>query len=98
MSELSPVVIQLLKGPLYRDTHEALWAPLLKQRSQIADYVAVMGLRVDIDETDGHAFLRSRDDEEAAELPRLVVRHKLPYHVSLLLALLQWPASSRSTQ
>lgn len=89
MSDLSPIVVQLLKGPVYRDTHEPLWAPLLKQRAQVSDFVAVLGLRVEVDESDGYAYLRSRDDDVASELPRLVKRHKLSYHVSLLLALLR---------
>jgi Domain of unknown function (DUF4194) len=89
VSDLSPVVIQILKGPVYRDTHEVVWSALLKQRAQVSDFVAVLGLRVEIDESDGYAYLRSRDDDAAAELPRLVSRHKLPYHVSLLLALLR---------
>ncbi len=90
MSELSPVVIQLLKGPIYRDTHDALWDPLLKQRTQIADYVAVLGLRVEVSDTDGFAYLTSLpDDVDTVALPRLIKRHKLPFHASMLLALLR---------
>ncbi len=90
MSELSPVVIQLFRGPVYRDAHEALWEPLLKQRAQIADYVAVLGLRVEVDETHGYAYLASLPEtDETAALPRLIKRHKLPFHTSLLLALLR---------
>jgi hypothetical protein len=90
MSELSPVVIQLFKGPVYRDAHEALWEPLLKQRAQVADYVAVLGLRVEVDETNGYAYLSSLpDNDDAPQLPRLIKRHKLPFHTSLLLALLR---------
>ncbi len=90
MSELSPVVIQLFKGPVYRDTHEAQWEALLKQRAQTADYVAVLGLRVEVDETNGYAYLASLpDNDETAALPRLIKRHKLPFHTSLLLALLR---------
>lgn len=90
MSELSPVVIQLFRGPVYRDAHEAQWEPLLKQRAQVADYVAVLGLRVEVDETNGYAYLASLpDSDETTALPRLVKRHKLPFHTSLLLALLR---------
>lgn len=90
MSELSPLVIQLLKGPLYRDTHDTLWEPLLRERAQVADYVAVLGLRVEVDETDGFAYLASLpDDTDTPTLPRLIKRHKLPFHTSMLLALLR---------
>lgn len=89
-TELSLVLIQLFKGPVYRDAHERLWEPLLKQRAPIADHVGVLGLRVEIDETDGYAFLRSLPDIDDAEgFPRLINRHTLSYHVSLLLALLR---------
>lgn len=43
-SDLSLVVIQLLKGPLYLDRHDKLWDSMLKLRAQVADYVGVLGL------------------------------------------------------
>ena len=90
MSELSPIVIQLFKGPIYRDAHELLWEPMLKRRAQVADYVAVLGLRVEVDETNGFAYLASLPDVDGTPpLPRLVARHKLSFHTSLLLALLR---------
>lgn len=89
-SDLSHVVIALFKGPLYRDAHEQLWPRLLKLRSRVADHVAVMGLRLEIDESEGYAFLRSlRDDESDVEFPRLVTRHTLGFQTSLLIALLR---------
>lgn len=89
-TELSLVLIQLFKGPVYRDAHERLWEPLLKLRASISDHVGVLGLRLEIDETDGYAFLRSLPDTDDAEgFPRLISRHTLSYHVSLLLALLR---------
>lgn len=87
--DLSLILIQLLKGPLYRDTHERLWEPMLKLRARVADYVSVLGLVLEVDEGDGYAYLRSRPDDVEVSFPRLVVRHTLPYHVSLLLALLR---------
>jgi hypothetical protein len=89
-SELSLVVIQLFKGPLYRGTHERLWEPLVKLRSRVSDYVGVLGLRLEVDESDGYAYLRSHpDDDNEVQYPRLITRHTLPFHVSLLLALLR---------
>ncbi len=89
-SDLSLVLIQLFKGPLYRDTHEKLWEPLLKLRAQISDHVGVLGLQLEVDESDGYSFLRSRPDTfDETQMPRLVVRHSLSFHVSLLLALLR---------
>lgn len=89
-TELSLVLIQLFKGPVYRDANERLWEPLLKLRAPISDHVGALGLRLEIDETDGYAFLRSMPDTDDAEgFPRLINRHTLSYHVSLLLALLR---------
>lgn len=89
-SDLSLVVIALFKGPLYRDGHEQLWPRLLKVRSGVADHVAVMGLRLEIDESEGYAFLRSvREGETDVEYPRLVARHTLGFQTSLLIALLR---------
>ena len=88
-SDLSLVAIQLLKGPLYRDGNEKLWDAMVRLRSRVTDYVATLGLLLEVDESDGYAFLRSRPDDSEGAYPRLVVRHTLPYHVSLLLALLR---------
>jgi hypothetical protein len=88
-SPLSLVLIQLFKGPVYRDTHDKLWEPLLKLRAPVSDHVAVLGLQVEIDESEGYAFLRSRVGGDDIEFPRLVARRTLPFHVSLLLALLR---------
>lgn len=88
--ELSLVVIQLFKGPVYREVHEKLWEPLRRLRRRVADHVAVLGLRLEIDETDGFAYLRSlREGESDIDYPRLVARHSLSFTTSLLIALLR---------
>jgi hypothetical protein len=89
-TDLTVVVVHLFKGPLYRDTHESQWASLLRLRNHVGDYVGVLGLQVVVDESEGYAFLRRRPtDPDAEQIPRLVVRHSLSFHVSLLLALLR---------
>ena len=89
-SELSVAVVNLLKGPVYRDTHERPWALLVAHRSEVADYVAVLGLQVHVDEAEGYAYLRSRSaDDETDDIPRLVARRPLSFPVSMLLALLR---------
>jgi hypothetical protein len=91
--ELSLAVTQLMKGVVYRDTHERAWRYLLQLQPQVRDYVAVLGLQVVIDEAEGYAFCRQRpaDDGDASDspLPRLIPRRPLSFHVSLLLALLR---------
>lgn len=89
--ELSSAVIPLMKGAIYRDTHDRAWKHLLELQPQVRDYVGVMGLQVVIDEAEGYAFLQQRpaDPDDADPPPRLIPRHALSFHVSLLLALLR---------
>ncbi|MDQ2815464.1 MAG: DUF4194 domain-containing protein [Actinomycetota bacterium] len=89
--ELSFAVTSLMKGVLYRDTHDRAWKQLLQLQAHVKDYVEVLGLQVVIDEAEGCAFLRQRpaDESEADPLPRLIPRRSLSFHVSLLLALLR---------
>lgn len=90
---LSVVVTHLMKGVVYRDTHEKVWAQLLPLQARVRDYVAVIGLTVIVDEAEGYAFLRSRPeadtDDDVTAVPRLVPRRSLSFHLSLLLALLR---------
>jgi hypothetical protein len=103
-SELSVAMVNLLKGPVYRDTHERPWALLLAHRSEVADYVAVLGLQVHVDEAEGYAYLRSQPaNDETGDIPRLVARRPLSFPVSMLLALLRkrladFDASSSDTR
>lgn len=90
--ELSVAMVQLCKGPVYRDGQESAWEALGRQRAQVVDVAAVLGLEVVVDEAEGYAYLRSaaRDESDpATQLPRLVARRTLSFHVSVLLALLR---------
>jgi hypothetical protein len=90
--ELSSVVLPLLKGVLYREDNPGLWGSLLYLQANVRDYVAVLGVELMLDEAEGYAFLRSRqddDEDDQATIPRLVARRQLSYPVSLLLALLR---------
>ena len=99
--DLSLVVVQLMKGALYREGHEQAWQQLLVLAPRVRDYVGVLGLTVIIDESEGYAFLRSVDVDDADQdggsseaereiaVPRLIPRRSLSFPVSLLLALLR---------
>lgn len=101
--DLSRLLVMLLKGVLYRDDDERLWASLLRLQARVREHAQVLLLELVLDEAEGHAFLRSAsalDEDEAiagagagaegaARLPRLVARRPLSYPVSLLLALLR---------
>jgi hypothetical protein len=91
--ELSQLMVHLLKGVLYREDDERLWASLLRLQARVREQAAVLLLDLLLDEAEGYAFLKSRPDpdesEAAMRLPRLVARRSLPYSVSLMLALLR---------
>lgn len=91
--ELSKLMVQLLKGVLYRDDDERLWGELLRLQSRVREQAAVLLLDLVLDEAEGYAYLKSRPDPDesdgAPRLPRLVARRPLSYPVSLMLALLR---------
>ena len=92
---LTAVIVPLLKGVVYREQDARVWSVLLRLQAQVRDYVAVLGLALSLDEAEGYAYLRSRDDvsvdddDTNAAIPRLVARRPLSFAVSLLLALLR---------
>jgi hypothetical protein len=88
---LSVAVTQLMKGVVYRDTHDRAWRSLLELQPQARDYVAVLGLEIVIDEAEGYAYCHQKtpDPDETDPLPRLIARRTLSFPVSLLLTLLR---------
>jgi hypothetical protein len=91
-SDLSSLVISLLKGVIYREQAERPWVALQRLQSRVRDFVAVLGLELILDESEGYAFLKSKavDEESTHAVPlRLVSRRPLSFPVSLLLALLR---------
>ena len=90
--ELSSLVIPLLKGVIYQEESPALWGSLLNLMAAVRDYVAVLGLELILDESEGYAFLRSRSEGETEgtnSTLRLMARRQHSSPVSLLLALLR---------
>lgn len=89
-SVLSNVVIVLMKGVIYRED-SAHWTQLLNLQAAVRDYISVMHMELMIDEAEGYAYLKSREesDDEEESTRRLVARRPLTFQVSLLLALLR---------
>jgi hypothetical protein len=90
--DLPLVVTNLMKGVVYRDSHELVWQHLVPLIPRVSDYVATMGLTVVVDESEGYAFLRSKpvdSDDDSPQIPRLIARHALSFHTSLMIALLR---------
>lgn len=95
-SDLSSLLVVLLKAVLYEDKDQKRWSHLLTLQNRVRDYVSVLGLELVLDESEGYAFLRTQkndsgadEDERSEEIPRLIIRRQLSFPVSLLLALLR---------
>ncbi|MDX8379553.1 MAG: DUF4194 domain-containing protein [Gallionella sp.] len=86
---LPPLLIQLLKGVLYREQMPNRWQELLQLEGPVRDYLSVIGLELDLDDTEGFAYLRQREANEGEDLPKLFSRRPLSYPVSLLCILLR---------
>lgn len=86
----SPAVIRLLQGVVYEEDRKT-WDLVVAYQAEIRQYLYVMGLVVEVHESEGYAFVKQRaadaDDEEA--LPVLVRRMPLSYPVTLLCVLLR---------
>ena len=92
VADLSVVVINLLKGVIHQENDAQLWQALFQLQSRVRDYLAVLDLELILDEAEGYAFLRARqqnEEDNAPKLPRLIARRPLSFPVSLLLALLR---------
>ena len=96
-ADLSRLLVVLLKSVLYKEDDARRWSDLLELQNRVRDFVTTLGLELTLDEAEGYAFLRSRqdDDNEAKasdkneNIPRLITRRQLSFPVSLLLALLR---------
>lgn len=85
-------IITLMREVVYREmvAHETVWATLERHRAAVNDHFSAIGVEVVVDETEGYAYLRTRDEEDGEDpLPRLVRRRSLTYNVSLMLVLLR---------
>ena len=95
-ADLSRLLVGLLKSVLYKEDDARRWSDLLELQNRVRDYVTTLGLELTLDEAEGYAFLRSRQDDKEANasdknenIPRLITRRQLSFPVSLLLALLR---------
>lgn len=83
-------IIKLMRGVVYRESDEDSWLALARHEGAVRDHFATIGVEVVVDDAEGYAFLRSKEEHDDTDpLPRLVKRRSLTYHVSLLLVLLR---------
>lgn len=86
---LSAAAVALMRGVVDRESAERTWADVLALQNTLRDHVGVLGLDLVIDEAEGYAYLRSKQEDPDNPLPRLVPRHRLSFPVSLMLAVLR---------
>ena len=87
---IAVTIIDLMRGVVYRESQEDVWAALDRHGAAVRDHFATIGVGVIVDDTEGYAYLQSQEpDDDADPLPRLVRRRSLTYNVSLLLVLLR---------
>lgn len=83
-------IIALMRGVVYRESAEDVWATLDRRGAPVRDHFATVGVDVVVDDAEGYAYLRVQEPDEGEEpLPRLVKRRTLTYNLSLLLVLLR---------
>ena len=86
----SHVLIALLKGVVYSNNEE-VWNELLKPENEadVIKYFADIDLQLIIDKSEGYAFLKQRTTDAEDNVPKLIERRQLNFHVSLLCLLLR---------
>ena len=83
--------ILLIKGIFYKSDNEKAWLEMVENsRGVIGDYFSIVGLALQVDESEGYAYLKTiEQDEDAPQLPKLINARELSYKVSLLCVLLR---------
>ncbi len=95
---ISQVVIHLMKGILYKEEKPKIWESLERLEGPVKDYLSVINLNLMIFESDGFAYLTSKEQEEGdSSLPQIMARRPLSYPVSLILALLRRKLTEHDT-
>lgn len=82
----SKAIVKLLKGIVEKD--DAVWNEVLSYRSDIQDYIAVMGLELIVKKDEGFAFVKQfkLDDDKTMNM---VSRRQYGFEVSVMLIVLR---------
>ena len=87
------VCIKLSQGSIIkRSEHDKLWNLLLRDRLHIDNYFSTIGVTLLVEESDGYAFLRQKNeniDEDFEQLPKLIRRRSLSVEESFLCVILR---------
>ncbi len=90
---LGHLMVYLLKGPVYRSYNLVLFMNIQLQQSALDGRFREMGLNLVLDEDEGYAFLRTREesdyDNPKIAPPRLLQKRQLPVFTSFILTWLR---------
>ena len=92
LPQLSVVLVNVLKGVLYREQAPLVWDDCLRLQAEVMDYMKKIGLELHVNEAEGFAYLKQlpmENEDGEDSLPRLIQRRPLSYAVSLLCVLLR---------
>ncbi|MDR1054971.1 MAG: DUF4194 domain-containing protein [Prevotellaceae bacterium] len=82
----APVIVRLLQGSIYYE--DKLWGELVLNQFPIERYLRQIGIDLIVEEKDGYAFLRQKEDEDGKTIG-LIRRMPLTYEQTLLCILLR---------
>ncbi len=86
MLPYAPVIVKLLQGAVYYE--DKLWNELILNQTPIDRFFRQIGVELIVEEKDGYAFLRQKEDEEGKTIG-LIRRMPLTYEQTLLCVLLR---------
>ncbi len=86
----SKILINLMKGIVYREDDVNIWNYLEDNESQVSEHFKIIGLRLIIDKSRGYAYLKQiLFNLEEEQLPRLIRKQPLSRQVSILIVVLR---------
>lgn len=82
-------VIRLFQGVIYNDD-KAAWNCLIQFQRDIRQFFSGIGIEVFIQENEGYAFLKQKENDPSQEvnIPHIIEKRQLSYYVTLLSVLL----------
>ena len=86
----SKILINLMKGIVYREDDINIWNYLEDNESQVSEHFKIIGLRLIVDKSRGYAYLKQIIfNPEEEQLPRLIRKQPLSRQVSILIVVLR---------
>ncbi len=86
----SKILINLMKGIVYREDDVNIWNYLEDNESRVSDHFKIIGLQLIVDKSRGYAYLKQIIfNPEEEQLPRLIRKQPLSRQVSILIVVLR---------